>query len=126
MNTLGCSSATSFLACIACDNAVYDLSWQDLLEDRRYYFDCLMAPNARQVSVALDKLETLSVRMFAPVHGPTVRYHMHELLHAYRDWSQQQKGKELSVALIYASAYGNTATIAQTLARGITKAGSGG
>jgi flavorubredoxin/flavin reductase (DIM6/NTAB) family NADH-FMN oxidoreductase RutF len=117
--------SNKFFGMHRCDNAVYDLSWQDLLEDRRYYFDCLMAPNARQVSVALDKLETLSVRMFAPVHGPTVRYHMHELLHAYRDWSQQQKGKELSVALIYASAYGNTATIAQTLARGITKAGVG-
>lgn len=115
--------SNKFFGMHRCDNSVYDLSWKDLLEDRRYYFDCLMAPNARQVGVALDKLENLTVRMFAPVHGPAVRYHMRELLHAYQAWSQQQKGKELSVALIYASAYGNTATIAQTLARGITKAG---
>jgi len=115
--------SNKFFGMHRCDNAVYDLSWRDLLEDRRYYFDCLMAPNARQVGVALDKLDDLSVRMFAPVHGPTVRYNMRELLHAYREWSQQQKGKELSVTLVYASAYGNTATIAQTLARGITKAG---
>lgn len=115
--------SNKFFGMHRCDSAVYDLSWRDLLEDRRYYFDCLMAPNARQVGVALDKLDDLSLRMFAPVHGPTVRYNMRELLHAYREWSQQQKGKELSVTLVYASAYGNTATIAQTLARGITKAG---
>ncbi len=106
-----------------CDNAVYDLSWQDLLEDRRYYFDCLMAPNARQVGVSLEKLEGLTLRMLAPVHGPAVRYTAHELIHAYQQWQRQQKGQELSVTLIYASAYGNTATIAQTLAHGMTKAG---
>ncbi|MGF1458888.1 MAG: diflavin flavoprotein [Leptolyngbyaceae cyanobacterium] len=115
--------SNKFFGMHRCDNAVYDLDWQDLLSDRRYYFDCLMAPNARQVAVALEKLELLNVRMFAPVHGPLVRYHARELPEAYREWSQQQKRKELSVALVYASAYGNTATIAQTLARGITKAG---
>ncbi|MEL6763013.1 MAG: diflavin flavoprotein [Cyanobacteria bacterium J06607_6] len=115
--------SNKFFGLHRCDNAVYDLNWSALLEDRRYYFDCLMAPNSRQVGVALDKLRGLNIRMFAPVHGPVVRYHTHELLQAYQDWSQQQKGKALSVALVYASAYGNTATIAQTLARGITKAG---
>ncbi|MGD1940069.1 MAG: diflavin flavoprotein [Leptolyngbyaceae cyanobacterium] len=115
--------SNKFFGLHRCDNAVYDLNWSALLEDRRYYFDCLMAPNSRQVGVALDKISDLNIRMFAPVHGPVVRYHTHELLQAYQDWSQQQKGKELSVALVYASAYGNTATIAQTLARGITKAG---
>ena len=115
--------SNKFFGLHRCDNAVYDLNWSALLEDRRYYFDCLMAPNSRQVSVALEKLSGLNIRMFAPVHGPVVRYHTHELLQAYQDWSQQQKGKALSVALVYASAYGNTATIAQTLARGITKAG---
>ncbi|MEM7648058.1 MAG: diflavin flavoprotein [Cyanobacteria bacterium P01_A01_bin.70] len=115
--------SNKFFGLHRCDNAVYDLNWSALLEDRRYYFDCLMAPNSRQVSVALEKLSGLNIRMFAPVHGPVVRYHTHELRQAYQDWSQQQKGKALSVALVYASAYGNTATIAQTLARGITKAG---
>lgn len=115
--------SNKFFGMHLCDSAVYDLSWQDLLSDRRHYYDCLMAPNARQVSVALDKLSAFTVRMFAPVHGPIVRYHTRELLQTYQEWSQQQKGKELAVTLIYASAYGNTATIAQTLAHGMTKAG---
>jgi flavorubredoxin len=106
-----------------CDDYVYDLDWQALLEDRRYYFDCLMAPNARQVTAVLERLTNLTVQRYAPAHGPIVRYGVQALTTAYQEWSQQQKGQELSVSLIYASAYGNTATLAQTLARGITKAG---
>jgi flavin reductase (DIM6/NTAB) family NADH-FMN oxidoreductase RutF/flavodoxin len=41
----------------------------------------------------------------------------------YQDWIDEQKSQSLTVALIYASAYGNTATLAQAVARGITKAG---
>jgi flavorubredoxin len=106
-----------------CDDYVYDIDWQALLEDRRYYFDCLMAPNARQVTTVLERLANLTVQRYAPAHGPIVRYGVQALTTAYQDWSQQQKGQALSVSLIYASAYGNTATLAQTLARGITKAG---
>ena len=106
-----------------CDNPVYDLNWGELLEDRRYYFDCLMAPNSRQVTVALERLEGLTLRVVAPGHGPVIAYSPWEMVQAYRQWSQQQRGQELSVTLIYASAYGNTATVAQSLARGITKAG---
>lgn len=115
--------SNKFFGMHRCDSAVYDLNWKELLEDRRYYFDCLMAPNARQVTVALEKLEDLNVRVFAPVHGPVVLYGVRELQQAYQQWSQQQKGQDLSVTMIYASAYGNTATLAQTLARGVTKAG---
>jgi flavorubredoxin len=39
---------------------------------------------------------------------------------------QQLKNlKEAKVAVLYASAYGNTATLAQAISRGITKAGVG-
>jgi flavin reductase (DIM6/NTAB) family NADH-FMN oxidoreductase RutF len=52
-----------------------------------------------------------------------VKYSLIELTADYRIWAQQQNTLESRVALIYASAYGNTATIAQAIARGITKAG---
>ncbi|MBE7380926.1 MAG: diflavin flavoprotein [Leptolyngbya sp. SIO1E4] len=115
--------SNKFFGMHRCDDAIYDLSWRALLEDRRYYFDCLMAPNARQVAVALERLEDLSIRLFAPVHGPIVLYGAREIVHVYQKWNQQQKGQDLSVTMIYASAYGNTATVAQALARGVTKAG---
>ena len=106
-----------------CGDQVFDEGWEVYNEDRRYYFDCLMAPHARQVETALDKLADLPVRMYATGHGPLVRYGLIELTKAYRQWSQQQTSADLTVALIYASAYGNTATLAQAIARGITKAG---
>ncbi|MEH2369070.1 diflavin flavoprotein [Nostoc sp.] len=106
-----------------CGDQVFDEGWEVYNEDRRYYFDCLMAPHARQVETALDKLADFPVRMYANGHGPLVRYGLIDLTKAYREWSQQQTSADLTVALIYASAYGNTATLAQAIARGITKAG---
>ncbi|MDZ8079444.1 MAG: diflavin flavoprotein [Nostoc sp. DedQUE01] len=106
-----------------CGDQVFDEGWEIYQEDRRYYFDCLMAPHARQVETALEKLADLPVRMYATGHGALVRYGLIELTKAYREWSQQQTSADLTVALIYASAYGNTATLAQAIARGITKAG---
>ncbi|GAC1502276.1 MAG: diflavin flavoprotein [Chamaesiphon sp.] len=108
-----------------CGDQVFDEGWTTFSEDRRYYYDCLMAPHARQVETALDKLSELPTRLYATGHGPLVRYALIPLTQAYRQWSQQQQAQEMTVALIYASAYGNTATLAQAIARGITKAGVG-
>ena len=109
--------------CHVCGDRVFDEGWTVDLEDRRYYFDCLMAPHARQIIASLDKLADKPARVYATAHGSLVRYSLIELTADYRNWAQQQKERELNVALIYASAYGNTATIAQAIARGITKAG---
>ena len=106
-----------------CGDQVFDEGWEVINEDRRYYYDCLMAPHARQVETALDKLADFPARLYATGHGPLVRYGLIELTKAYRQWCQQQTSADLTVALIYASAYGNTATLAQAIARGITKAG---
>jgi len=109
--------------CHVCGDEVFDENWKRLDEDRRFYYDCLHASQARQVEVALDKLAAFSAKIYAPGHGPIVRYSLSRLTHDYRTWSQQQKEQDLTVALIYASAYGNTATLAQAIAKGITKAG---
>ncbi len=106
-----------------CGDQVFDEGWETINEDRRYYFDCLMAPHARQVETALEKIADFPTRLYATGHGPLVRYGLIELTKAYQEWSQQQTSADLTVALIYASAYGNTAILAQAIARGITKAG---
>lgn len=106
-----------------CSNQVFDEEWLQFLEDYRYYFDCLMAPQTQQVLTALDKIEGLPILWYAPAHGYVVRYGLHELTTAYRQWSNKQQQQDLMVALFYASAYGSTATIAQAIAQGLTKAG---
>jgi flavorubredoxin/flavin reductase (DIM6/NTAB) family NADH-FMN oxidoreductase RutF len=109
--------------CHVCGDRVFDEGWAVDREDRRYYFDCLMAPHARQIATQLEKLTTKPARIYATGHGSLVRYSLLELTADYQKWARNESQREISVALIYASAYGNTATIAQALARGITKAG---
>jgi flavorubredoxin/flavin reductase (DIM6/NTAB) family NADH-FMN oxidoreductase RutF len=108
-----------------CGDEILDEGWKLLDEHRHFYYDCLHASQSRQVEAALDKFVTLSIKLYAPGHGPIVRYSLSRLTHDYRQWSQQQKNQEMTVALIYASAYGNTATLANAIAKGITKAGVG-
>ncbi len=115
-----------FFGAHVCGDQVFDEGWTTLSEDRRYYFDCLMAPHARQVETALDKLAAFNEAfLYATGHGPLVRYGLTELTHFYQQWSNQQQAQEITVALLYASAYGNTAALAQAIALGITKAGVG-
>jgi len=114
-----------FFSAHVCGDQVMDEGWSTVAEDRRYYFDCLMAPHARQVAKALEKLDDFQARIYATGHGPLVRYSLQPLTQAYRQWLDQQKAQEMTVALLYASAYGNTGTIASAIARGITKAGVG-
>ncbi|XGV95830.1 MAG: diflavin flavoprotein [Leptolyngbya sp. BL-A-14] len=113
-----------FFGAHLCDEAVLDENWKQLDADRHYYFDCLHAAQTRQVEAALDKFATFAkVKLYAPGHGPMVRYSTSRLTYDYREWSQQQHTKDLTVALLYASAYGNTATIGQAIAKGITQTG---
>jgi flavorubredoxin len=113
-----------FYGAHTCGDQVFDEGWSIYSEDRRFYYDCLHASQAKQVISALDKIADLPVKFYATGHGPMVRYGLTELTHLYRKWSEEQNSKELTVALIYASAYGNTATLADALAKGITKAGA--
>jgi flavorubredoxin/flavin reductase (DIM6/NTAB) family NADH-FMN oxidoreductase RutF len=112
-----------FFGAHVCGDQVFDEGWQVYLEDRRYYFDCIMAPHAKQIATSLDKLLDKPATIYATGHGPLVRYGLNPLTTAYQQWAQEQQKKELSVAIVYASAYGNTAVIGQAIARGITKTG---
>lgn len=112
-----------FFGAHVCGEQVFDEGWATYKQDRRYYFDCLMAPNARQVETALEKLRDKPARLYATGHGSLVRYGLREITASYWEWAKLQKGTQTTVALMYASAYGNTTSLAQAIARGITKAG---
>ncbi|CDN13004.1 NAD(P)H-quinone oxidoreductase chain 5 [Richelia intracellularis] len=107
-----------------CGDEVFDEQWETLKEDQRYYFDCLMASNAPHVLSALEKMSDLPVRMYGVGHGPLLRYGLIELTKYYQQWSRAQSEREISVALLYASAYGNTATLARAIAFGLNKGGA--
>jgi len=119
----GTAFTDKFFSLHACGDQVFDEEWLQLLEDYRYYFDCLMAPQLTQALAAVDKIEALQAKTLAPGHGQVVRSGRRGLVDAYRQWSQVQQKQNLMVALLFASAYGSTATIAQAIGQGITKAG---
>lgn len=147
--------------------------WDAYADDWRYFFDCMLAPVARQAAAALDKLPlapaprgalerpadfvaalsglwTATLRglagvsnryessgagadgggalvafALAPQHGPVVRAGVGRLVREYAAWAAAQVealGRS-RVAVLYASAYGNTAALAQAISAGVTKGG---
>ena len=148
-------------------SAFDDSGWDAYGSSWRYYFDCMLAPAARQVLLSLDRLkingvdpkvsagaaeaflrplrsvlnvvteltmgaddgvpEPLAVSYICPIHGPVIKSNVTQLYRKYREWTDEQIKlvDTSSVAVLYASAYGNTASLAQAISRGITKGGVG-
>ncbi len=112
-----------FFAAHLCAEAWAEANRSSTEEDRRYFYDCLMAPMARQVEAVVDRLEDLDIRTIAPGHGPAIAQSWRSLLADYRRWGESTERSSQSVALLFASAYGNTAAIADALAQGISRTG---
>ena len=91
----------------------------------RFYFDCLHAAQNKQVAIALAKFGEFSSKIYAPAHGSLVKYSLSRFYYDYQQWCSQQTNQALKVALLYASAYGSTATIANAIAQGLTRSGVG-
>ena len=182
-------SSKLFCAHVATDEPTDEAvgAWDEYGEDWRHYFDCMLAPVARQAAAAMGRLDLksesrvalrpsrmqkarsvvagdlgmiwgwakkagltkrdapatfshdatiaeqedgttkLGVAAIAPMHGPVVRAACAELVREYGKWAEArladaEKGK---LAVLYASAYGNTAALAQAIARGAIKSGVG-
>ena len=109
-----------------CSDSTFDEDLGTIEADYRFYYDCLMAPNARSVVSALKRMDQLGdVTMIANGHGPLLRHNVDELVSRYRKWSQAQTKAEASVVVFYVSDYGYSDRLSQALARGITKTGVG-
>jgi flavin reductase (DIM6/NTAB) family NADH-FMN oxidoreductase RutF len=109
-----------------CSDSTFDEDLRAIEPDYRFYYDCLMAPNARSVLSALKRMDQLGeVTMIANGHGPLLRHNVTELVGRYRKWSQAQAKAETSVVVFYVSDYGYSDRLSQAVARGITKTGVG-
>jgi flavorubredoxin len=105
-----------------CSDATYDEDLEVISPDFRFYYECLMAPNARSVLSAMKRMDKLpEVQMVATGHGPLLRYNVTELTERYRTWSQEKAKAETLVAVFYVSDYGFSDRISQAIAHGITK-----
>jgi flavorubredoxin len=109
-----------------CTDDLYDADLEGLSPDFRFYYECLMAPNARSVLSALKRMDKLdaAIDTIAVGHGPILRHNVDELVGRYRDWSQAKAKAETTVAVFYVSDYGYSDRISQAIARGSTKPAS--
>ncbi|MEC4819712.1 MAG: diflavin flavoprotein [Scytonema sp. PMC 1069.18] len=107
-----------------CSDSTYDEDLTAIEEDFKYYYDCLMGPNARSVLSALKRMAELKkISRIATGHGPLLYHNVEELTGRYRTWSQTQAKAETTVGIFYVSDYGYSYSLAQAIAKGITKTG---
>ena len=89
--------------------------------DRKYFYECLMAPMSSQITSLTEKLNELEIKMIAPMHGPAIEYSLKSFLNDYIRWGENLLTNTPKIVLIYASAYGNTASIGDALAKGVNR-----
>lgn len=107
-----------------CTDDTFDEDLEALSPDFRFYYECLMAPNARSVLSAMKRMDKLGeISTIATGHGPLIRHNLEELTERYRRWSNEKSKAENMVAVFYVSDYGYCDRISQALAKGITKTG---
>ena len=105
-----------------CSPEVFDSSPAALEPHYRFYYECLMKPNARSVVTALRKVEGLGITTIAVGHGPVLRLNVPDWMAKYGAWSADAlKKASATVAVLYTAEYGFGDRLSQALARGLTK-----
>jgi flavorubredoxin/flavin reductase (DIM6/NTAB) family NADH-FMN oxidoreductase RutF len=108
-----------------CSADLFDVDPGAIAPDFRFYYDCLMGPNARSVLQALKRMEGLpEIGTIAVGHGPLLRHHLSLWVEDYRTWSSERSSAEAYAAVCYVSQYGFCDRLSQAIARGIQKAGA--
>lgn len=105
------------------DGAVLDVDmsinryWNEMM---RYYAN-VVGKFGSPVQKALEKVQSLELDYICSTHGPVWTENIPRVLETYERLSQY-KGQE-GVVIVYGSMYGNTETMAETIAQGVASAG---
>ncbi len=89
-------------------------------EDRKHFYNCLMTPMSSQITSLAEKISEFDIKIIAPLHGPAIEYSLKSFINDYIRWGESLSNNKPKIVLIYASAYGNTASIGDALAKGVT------
>ncbi|MEX1316512.1 MAG: diflavin flavoprotein [Synechococcaceae cyanobacterium] len=108
-----------------CSGELFDIDPGAIAPDFRFYYECLMGPNARSVLQAMKRMDALpAINTIAVGHGPLLRHHLSLWLDDYRSWSSERSAGQTYAAVCYVSQYGFCDRLSQAIARGIDKAGA--
>jgi len=106
-----------------CSDDLFDVDPGAIAPDFRFYYECLMGPNARSVLQALKRMDALpEISTIAVGHGPLLREHLPLWVGDYREWSGQRSAGHTYAAICYVSQYGFCDRLSQAIARGVAKA----
>ena len=114
-----------FLGAHYCDDRLFD----DLIDDYHYafeyYYAVIFRPFKAYVLEAIDKIKDLDIKTICPSHGPVLRSDPWKCVEKYREWSSVPvPGDKKALLVFYASAYGNTALLAERIAKGARAEGA--
>lgn len=101
------------------DEVDYDRDWLD--EARRYYTN-IVGKYGKNVQAVLKKAAGLDIKIICPLHGLVWRKDIGYFIDKYQHWAGYE-AEEQGVLIAYASMYGNTEEVADTLANELAKRG---
>ncbi len=106
-----------------CSDEFFDSNQKEIYDDFRFYYDCLMGPNARSVLQAIKRIDKLpELKTIAVGHGPLLKNQVKFWKDKYSEWSSNKsKGNEF-VSVCYISDYGYCDRLSQAISHGISKA----
>jgi len=107
--------------------AIFDDECPDLgfyqKEALRYYVN-IVAKFSKPVLQAIEKLADVPVEIIAPSHGLIWRKNPQLIVDLYRKWAEYATGQtEVGITLVYGSMYGNSETMMNAVAQGISRMG---
>ncbi|MBW4592152.1 MAG: diflavin flavoprotein [Brasilonema angustatum HA4187-MV1] len=109
-----------------CSDDTFDINLDAIEPDFKFYYDCLMGPNARSLVNAMNKMGDLGkIKIIANGHGPLLYHHLDILRECYQTWSHRQVQAQTIVGLYYVSDYGHSGHLAHEIAEGLQKTGLG-
>jgi len=106
------------------DGGIFDdeIEFEDYYEeDMRRYFSNIVGKYSNMVQKAFKKLDGIDINYICATHGPIWRKDVNKVLSLYDKWSKFEA--EDGVVIIYGSMYGNTAKLADYIARKLAEKG---
>lgn len=100
------------------DEILFDKYYED---DMRRYYSNIVGKYSAFVQKAFCKLAGVEIRIICPLHGPIWRTNVSKVLGLYDKWSKMEADD--AVVIIYGSMYGNTAVMADYIARVMAEQG---
>ncbi|MEW6014134.1 MAG: FprA family A-type flavoprotein [Candidatus Zixiibacteriota bacterium] len=116
-------SCDGFAAHLSDDSLFTEAIEKDVDFEFHYYWDAIMRPFSNYIRKNLLKLDGLDIKIIAPSHGPVFRENPRQYIERYKDWTADKSAGRNLVTVFYASSYGNTKLLGESIGAGLMKEG---